>query len=205
MRILALEFSTFRRSVAVLDDERVIHSVTQEAQRAVSPLQLIAESLDKMRAEEINAIAVGLGPGSYTGIRSSLAIAQGWNLAQNIPCAGISSAEAVAFGAAARGLRGQAEVVIDAQRGEVYSAIYNLTDSSLELVRELKILPRPETTRLIGPEATRWDSEGIIIQPGADALGILAFRRNHFVAPETLEATYLREPSFVKAPAIRHA
>jgi tRNA threonylcarbamoyl adenosine modification protein YeaZ len=204
MKILALDFSTLRRSAAIVDENgNELSSVTQEAQRAGSPFPLISQVLGDLNPSEIDAIAVGLGPGSYTGIRSSLAIAQGWNLARNIPAAGVSSAEAIAFAAFARGLRGAAEVVIDAQRGEVYSALYNLTDFSL--LRPLKILARPETKTVIGPEAKRWSEEGIVIEPSAAIIGKLASREKSFGAPERLEAIYLREPSFVKAPAIRHA
>jgi tRNA threonylcarbamoyl adenosine modification protein YeaZ len=204
MKILALDFSTLRRSAAIVDENgNELSSVTQEAQRAGSPFPLISEALGAISPEEIDAIAVGLGPGSYTGIRSSLAIVQGWNLARNIPAAGVSSAEAIAFAAFAKGLRGAAEVVIDAQRGEVYSALYNLTDFSL--LRPLKILPRPETKILIGPEAKRWSEEGIVIEPSAAIIGKLASREKNFGPPERLEAIYLREPSFVKAPAVRHA
>jgi tRNA threonylcarbamoyl adenosine modification protein YeaZ len=206
MKILALDFSTLRRSAAVVDENgNVLSSVTQEVQRAGSPFPLISEALAlaSLAPEQIEGIAVGLGPGSYTGIRSSLAIAQGWNLAREIPAAGVSSAEAIAFGAFEKGLRGSAEVVIDAQRGEVYSALYNLTDFSL--LRPLKILPQPETRILIGPEAKRWSEEGIVIEPSAAIIGRLASREKNFGPPERLEAIYLREASFVKAPAVRHA
>jgi tRNA threonylcarbamoyl adenosine modification protein YeaZ len=206
MKILAFDFSTLRRSVAVVDEHgSVISSITQQAQRAGSPFPLISETLGSIAVEEINAIAIGLGPGSYTGIRSSLAIAQGWNLARNIPAAGVSSAEAIAFAAVEKGLRGEVEVVIDAQRNELYSAIYLLSSETFSLIRPLKILGKPETRTLIGPEANRWSAEGIIIEPNAAAIGKLAVREKKFGPPEALEAIYLREPSFVKAPAIRHA
>jgi tRNA threonylcarbamoyl adenosine modification protein YeaZ len=205
MKILALDFSTLRRSAAIVDENgRVISAVTQEARRAGSPFPLIAEVLGNFAVEEIDAIAVGLGPGSYTGIRSSLAIAQGCNLARNVPCAGISSADAIAFEASQKGLRGEVEVVIDAQRGEVYSAIYDVSAEGFSVVRALKILPAPETSVLIGPEATRWDQNGTNIEPTAAAIGKLAAKEKNFGPPENLEAVYLRELSFVKAPAVRH-
>ncbi|HEY6228612.1 MAG TPA: tRNA (adenosine(37)-N6)-threonylcarbamoyltransferase complex dimerization subunit type 1 TsaB [Verrucomicrobiae bacterium] len=206
MKILALDFSTLRRSAAVVDENgNVISSVTQLPQRAGSPFPLISEALANIRPAEIEAFAIGLGPGSYTGIRSSLAIAQGWNLARNIPAAGVSSAEAIAFAAVEKGLRGEVEVVIDAQRNELYSAIYRLSSETFSLIRPLEILGKPETKKLIGPEATRWTDEGIIIEPNASAIGKLAAKEKKFGPPEALEAIYLREPSFVKAPAIRHA
>ena len=204
MKILALDFSTLRRSAAVVDENgNVLSSITQEPQRAGSPFPLISQTLGAIEPSEIDALAIGLGPGSYTGIRSSLAIAQGWNLARQIPAAGVSSAEAIAFAAFEKGLRGAAEVVIDAQRGEVYSALYNLTEFSL--LRPLKILSKPETATLVGPEANRWSKEAVIIEPSAATIGRLAARAKNFGPPENLEAIYLREPSFVKAPAVRHA
>jgi tRNA threonylcarbamoyladenosine biosynthesis protein TsaB len=208
MKILALDFSTLRRSAAIVDERcNVLSSLTQEpqpAQRAGSPFPLISQTLANLSPTEIGAIAIGLGPGSYTGIRSSLAIAQGWNLARNLPAAGISSADAIAFTALQKGLRGQIEVIIDAQRGEIYSAIYNLTPTTFSLVRPLKILSKPETTTLIGPEATRWNPTATIIEPNAAAIGLLAARENKFGPTENLQAIYLREPTFIKAPAVRH-
>ena len=211
MKILALDFSTLRRSAAVLElagggEADVISCLTQEARRADSPFPLIAEALGKIRRDEIEAIAVGLGPGSYTGIRSSLAIAQGWNLARSIPAAGLSSADAIAYNAWAAPIRGGIEVVIDAQRGEVYSAIYELTDDRhFTIVRPLGILEKPlNENRLVGPEASRWAKNGLIVEPTAAGVGILAAKAQ-FGPPENLEPIYLREPSFLKAPAIRHA
>src|SRR5687768_15500911 len=207
MKLLAFEFSSAERSIALFDVSdgvaHIMQYVTSQGNvRSWSHL-LQPPIWENFDPAAIEAIAVGLGPGSYTGIRSSLAIAQGWNLARNIPAAGVSSAEAIAFAAFAKGLRGAAEVVIDAQRAEVYSALYNLTDFSL--LRPLKILSRPETTTLIGSEAKRWSEEGIVIEPSAAIIGKLASREKNFGPPERLEAIYLREPSFVKAPAVRHA
>jgi tRNA threonylcarbamoyladenosine biosynthesis protein TsaB len=205
MKILALDFSTLRRSAALLDGPRVVTSITQEARRAGSPFPLINEAHAGIAPSEIEPIAIGLGPGSYTGIRSSLAIAQGWNLARQIPAAGISTADAIALAAHENGLRGQVEVVIDAQRNEVYSAIYNLSSEGFVIERALKILPKPESSAvLIGPETNRWSQNSVIIEPMGAAIGKLALQKNKFTSPENLEAIYLREPSFVKAPAVRH-
>lgn len=118
--------------------------------------------------EEIDAIAVGLGPGSYTGIRSALAIAQGWYLARGVMAIGVSSAEAIAFEAWRNDLRGPVEVVIDAQRGEVYSVVYELDDGGFEKREKLEIRGSPRGTgRLIGP-----DVNGSF--PSASAIGYLA-------------------------------
>jgi tRNA threonylcarbamoyl adenosine modification protein YeaZ len=207
MKILALEFSTLNRSVATLEigggEAHVIQSVTQQSltHRAGSPFVLLEPPLfENFNPAEIEGIAVGLGPGSYTGIRSSLAIAQGWNLARSIPAVGVSSIDAIAMEAQVRGVRGEIEVVIDAQRGEVYSAGYELSDGGFKLVHPLTILAKPRTQVLVGPEATRWSPSGIEIFPSAAFIGKLAAKLP-FVSPESLQPIYLREPSFLKAPA----
>ena len=197
MKILALEFSTSRRSVALVEDGRVIRDGVEEARRGGSPFPLIQQVLQN---EHPDVLAVGLGPGSYTGIRSALAIAQGWNLSKNILAAGISSAEAIAFQAWSLKRHGEVEITIDAQRGEIYSIVYSLTERGPEEIEPLKILSHPRARgTLIGPD-TKVDP----MFPGAISIALLAARKKRFVSPETLEAIYLREPTFLKAPPPRH-
>ena len=72
-------------------------------------------------------IAVGLGPGSYTGIRAAIAMAQGWQLARGVKLLGVSSAEALAAQAQAENIFGRVNLVIDAQRGEFYLATWEIS------------------------------------------------------------------------------
>ena len=159
---------------------------------------------------EIECIAVGLGPGSYTGIRAGIAMAQGWQLAQDVKLLGISSAEAIAAQAHEEGLRGVVNVVIDAQRGEFYLAKWELSDTRQREPEPLHIASGDEVkaraTRgelLIGPEVTRWFADGRIIFPRASMLAQLATTRTDFISGTELEPIYLRETSFVKAPPPR--
>jgi tRNA threonylcarbamoyl adenosine modification protein YeaZ len=196
LKILALEFSTLRRSVALVENGAVLREDSEEAKRGGSPFPLIAKILADHPSDKIDAIAIGLGPGSYTGIRSALAIAQGWHLAHGTPAIGVSSADALAFKAWQSGERGKIEIAIDAQRSEIYSAGYELSDAGFNLIEPLEIRSCPRRLgKLIGP-----DVSGDF--PAAGAIGILAQKKSP-VPPETLEAIYLREPSFVKAPAPR--
>lgn len=207
MKLLALDFSASLRSIALFDTEKGVslRSATdapRPGRRPGSPFALL-KLLGDFAPEEIEGIAIGLGPGSYTGIRSALAIAQGWNLARGVSAVGISSAEVIALTAMLSGVEGDIEVVIDAQRSELYSQCFHLKGGEMAVTSSLEILKAPRTARIVGPEATRWNSTGIIIQPGAPALAKLAAPQR-FGPPERLEPIYLREPSFVKAPAVRH-
>src|SRR4051812_20555157 len=103
MKILALEFSSSQRSVAVVQPGEF-----HEALGSHEPFAMIDEALRgaKLEREQIDCIAVGIGPGSYTGIRSAISIAQGWQLARPIKLLGVSSADAIAAQAHAGGATG---------------------------------------------------------------------------------------------------
>jgi len=161
----------------------------------------------KIGRAEIECLAVGLGPGSYTGIRVALAIAQGWQLSCGVKLLGIGGAECLAMQARMEKMFGQVNVVIDAQRGEFYLATYEVSADGLKETGSLKIVAAAEVEsrvraeeRLIGPEATRWFPAGINLFPQATMLATLAANRGDFMAGEKLEPIYLREMNFVKAP-----
>src|SRR4051794_23641679 len=84
MKILALEFSSPVRSVAVGGDVPKHGYAEEGGSRETKPFALINAALAQaeISREEIHCIAVGLGPGSYAGIRIAIAIAQGWQLAR---------------------------------------------------------------------------------------------------------------------------
>jgi len=166
-----------------------------------------------LEREQIEVLAVGLGPGSYTGIRFALSVAQGWQLASRqggVKLLGISSAESVAAQAQAEKISGRVNVVIDAQRNEFYLAAYEISADGRREVEPLRIVTRAEVESragakeiLIGPEVTRWFPNGRMVIPRAAVLGQLALSRSDFVAGDKLEPIYLREASFVKAPPSR--
>ena len=98
----------------------------------------------KFRGKKSKIIAVGLGPGSYTGIRAAIAVAQGWQLARGVKLLGVSSAECLAAQAQAEKIFGRVNVVIDAQRGEFYLATWEISDGGGKEISPLKIVPATE-------------------------------------------------------------
>lgn len=207
MKILALEFSSARRSAAVAEvvpgDVRILGSGTAENVRAVTGLELINWALEGARASpaEIDVIAVALGPGSYVGIRSAIALAQGWQLARDTKLLGISSADVLATAARENGIRGDVTIVIDAQRQEVYAARYELSADRIERTEALQIVS-PATVasaQIFGPGVSELVPGAKVLYPSAAVLARLAAGGTDYKPGEELEPIYLRQSSFVKA------
>jgi tRNA threonylcarbamoyladenosine biosynthesis protein TsaB len=212
MTILALEFSSSQRSVAIARGGEVLAEAAETGERGTNAFGMIEEVLAtaKIKREEIECLAVGLGPGSYTGIRVALSIAQGWQLARGVKLLGIGSVECLVAQTQAEKMFGRVNVVIDAQRGEFYLATYEVSADGTKEVGMLKIVTATEIKAcadageiLLGPEVTRWFPNGRTIFPSAAMLSKLAATRSNFSAGEKLEPVYLRETNFVKAPPAR--
>ena len=212
MKILAVEFSSDHRSVAVWADGAIRGCAEETATRATHAIRLIEQSLAPagLKQTDIDCLAIGLGPGSYTGIRAAIALAQGWQLARAVKLLGISSVDCLAAQARAEGCFGKINFVIDAQRNEFYLARYEISASATAALEPLKLATLQEVKSLVaageivaGPEVTRWFPEGRILIPNAAALAQLASTRSNFVPGEKLEPIYLRETTFVKAPPPR--
>jgi len=208
MKILALEFSSPQRSVAVVREGEFHEALSG----SIEPFTMIDQALRDatLEREQIECIVVGLGPGSYTGIRSAISIAQGWQLARPIQLLGISSVECIAAQAQADGATGRVNVIVDAQREEFYIAGYELGADGIREIEPLRIVTGAEViTRadigevLIGPEVMRWFPSGKTIFPRAAMLGRMALTRTDFISGEKLVPIYLRETKFVKAPPPR--
>ncbi|HMP81925.1 MAG TPA: tRNA (adenosine(37)-N6)-threonylcarbamoyltransferase complex dimerization subunit type 1 TsaB [Verrucomicrobiota bacterium] len=212
MKILALDFSSAQRSVAVAEGGRVLSEIIETGGRGTNAIDMMDSALReaKLEREQVECLAIGLGPGSYTGIRAAISVAQGWQLARNIKLLGLSSAECLATQAWRDGLTGRVNVVIDAQRGEIYIAGYEISPAGFNETQPLRLtspgdVAATEMTgaQFIGPEVTRWFASGRIVFPRAATLAEQAVRRTDFVAGEQLEPIYLRETAFVKAPPPR--
>ena len=218
MKILAVEFSSPQRSVAVTqsrtDGAAALGEAVETGGRGPNALAMIEAALRQaqLEREQIECLAIGLGPGSYTGIRSAIALAQGWELASGpgIKLLGVSSVDVIAAQAPGEGMTGRVAVVIDAQRNEFYVASYELGAGEPRLIERLRLATLAEVRErqqggelIIGPEVVKWFPEGRTVFPRAATLGRLALGRNDIVSGERLEPIYLRETTFVKAPPAR--
>ena len=130
MKILALESSAVSASVALTEDEKLVAQSFQNCGLTHSRTLLpMAENLLAncgVSLADVDAIAVAHGPGSFTGVRIGVATVKGLALGADKPCLGVSTLEAMAWGA--RALSGDLCCVMDARAGQVYNALFTVED-----------------------------------------------------------------------------
>lgn len=201
-----------RRSVAVVSEGGTFEAVSESDARNTTAFALIENVLNKsgVNRREIECIAVGLGPGSYTGVRVGISIAQGWQIGTGVKVMGVSSAEAIGEQARREGMRGPVTCAIDAQRQEFYTAVFQLAEDRFEIAEPLRIETlgqlKERASRgeiIVGPDELPVAARKVF--PTALVIGALASTRREFIPGEKLEPIYLREAAFVKAPPARFA
>lgn len=217
MKILAFEFSSNQRSVAAVEGDttagfRVLEEAVEAATWQTPAFRLADEVLAKAGWEksDVECMAVCLGPGSYTGIRMSLAIAQGWQLMTGGKVCGVDTPSCVAEQLWRSGERGTVVMAIDAMRGEFYAAEFQLEEEGWEQLNDLRITTRTELEALqmtgkkvFGPDLQKAFPAALPLYAQAGIVAELAVRRGDFRPANDLEPIYLREVSFVKSPPTR--
>lgn len=151
MNVLALDSSTRSCSVAVAIDGRAASEVSTVSNRTHS-LHLMgmvrdALALAEVGLKEIDGFAVTIGPGSFTGLRIGISTAKGLAFAAGKPCVGVSSLEALA--SACLPWPERICVLMDARKGEVYTAVYQESDGRLERIGDERVLAPEAILRTI--------------------------------------------------------
>lgn len=154
--LLALDTATPAVTVALADGERVLaRRTTVDARRHG---ELLAPAVERVLAEagatrrDLTAVAVGVGPGPFTGLRVGVVTARSLGAVLGVPVLGVCSLDALALAAVDAGLGGPLRVVTDARRKEVHWAQYD------------------GTARLDGPHVARPDAaayDGTAVGEGA--------------------------------------
>ena len=136
MKILALESSGLVASVAVWEDHKIIGEFSTNFKKTHS--QTLLPMLDKvvqmleLKLEEIDAIAVSKGPGSFTGLRIGSATAKGLGLVLDKPLIGVPTVDALAYN-----LYGTKRLIcpmMDARRAQVYTGLYTFEGGQFKIV-----------------------------------------------------------------------
>lgn len=219
MRVLAFDTSSQRASAAVVDGASLLASEQAEVARhgkALEPLLRSVVASAELALADLDLIAVGLGPGSFTGTRIGVAAAKGLAFGCGIPLVGVPSLEVLAAGTEAS----LCAPLVDAGRGRVYGALYALGADRPALRLDPFDLPPAEAVqwvreatdgslRIVGNGIARHEAIAAVADaadgertPDAEVLARLALVR--FAAGETappgLEPVYVRS-SDAKLPA----
>jgi tRNA threonylcarbamoyl adenosine modification protein YeaZ len=118
-KVLAIDTSTSRTSVAIIEDAKVLYSGFRDGATAHGP-SLPALVQEALSISDVDEVVVGMGPGPFTGLRVGIAFAQSFALARQIPVRGVCSLDAIAT----QIQEADFIVTVDARRKEVYWARY---------------------------------------------------------------------------------
>ncbi len=216
MKLLAFETSTEACSVAVHVDGRVLERFEIAPRRHAELAlpwaeQLLAEA--GIGRRQLDAVAVGRGPGAFTGVRLAIGLAQGIALGLDLPVIAVSTLQVLARRAPAEASRVLAS--IDARMGEVYAGAFvraggEWVAAAPERLEAPQALALPDDGPPWFGVGTGWAAAEALLQArfaarlaGVDAgalphaadlaaLAVLAFARGEAVAPERVEPAYLR-------------
>ena len=173
MRLLGIETSTTRGSIALLEDELVVCRLehAEPSAHAERILPLIARALEQVgwSRDDLQRIAVGTGPGSFVGLRVGIALAQGLGLGLGIPVLGIGSLRALAA-AVPNSVTGPRVALLDARRDELFAAAYAADGTELAAP---DALPRAQGEIFVarfGPNAVVVGEVARSLDLGADRL-----------------------------------
>jgi tRNA threonylcarbamoyladenosine biosynthesis protein TsaB len=221
LKLLAIDTSTEACSAALAVDNAVTHTrfelAPQRHAELILPMvdHLLREA--DLRVGELDGLAFGQGPGTFTGVRIAAGIIQGIALGAELPIVPVSSLAALAQGLFSE--RGQARVLaaIDARIGEIYWGAYQVDERGILMAVQAQCVGKPDTVpvpvagRWFGA-GTGWDSYGPILRKrlGGDRLlgieprhypharevailGIEAFKAGHGIQAEYALPAYLRD------------
>jgi tRNA threonylcarbamoyl adenosine modification protein YeaZ len=118
-KILAIDTSTSRTSVAIIENGTVVYSGYRDGATAHGP-SLPALVQEGLAVSDVDEVVVGMGPGPFTGLRVGIAFAQSFALAREIPVRGVCSLDAIAT----QINDDDFIITVDARRKEVYWARY---------------------------------------------------------------------------------
>ena len=219
MIVLGIETATSQVGCALGGHEGVLASFhaargRRHAEILTPAIAFICEQAE-IDLHEVGVVAVDVGPGLFTGLRVGVATAKALAQALRVPMVGLSSLDLLAY--RQRGTRRLIAAVIDARRGEVFSAFYRKVPGGLQRVSEPVVTRAEEVAAdldalgeeclLVGDGAVRYAAafsgvkraEGASLgdaHPSAAALVELAqprVQREEFVQPGELEPIYLRQ------------
>lgn len=223
MTFLALDTSTEACSVALYHRDEILTldevCPQQHSKRILPMVQQVLASAE-LSLTQLDGLVFGRGPGSFTGVRIGVSVAQGLAFGADLPVYGVSTLAAMAQAAAQQQQAKQVIAAIDARMAEVYLAAFALDSQGLMQLQTTEIackpaaLPAAVMQLAFAPSAvgvgTGWQTYAELLSASLPAIQILpqllypsaqymlpfakaAWLAQQFVAPELAEPVYVRD------------
>ncbi|WP_238884608.1 tRNA (adenosine(37)-N6)-threonylcarbamoyltransferase complex dimerization subunit type 1 TsaB [Clostridium sp. YIM B02551] len=164
MKILSIDSSTSVATVALLDSTKVIgeYSLNDKKQHSILLLPMIDRLLtdNELSVNDLDGFVVSEGPGSFTGLRIGLATIKGMSQGIKKPYVSISNLDGLAYNVIT--FNGIICPVMDALRGNVYTAIYKSSNGNLERLSDYLIISLEELGNLLD----KYDESVIFVGDG---------------------------------------
>lgn len=216
--ILAVETATLAGGLAIARGAQLIGGLNGDP--GVSHSNTLLADLDKLldqtsvKLAEVDLFAVAAGPGSFTGLRIGIATVKALAATLGRPCAAVPTLQSVALSG---GVSGTTVALLPAGRGEVFAQLFAVSDDGAVTALDdpAHIAPRKMIEKYGSLEGVLWCGEGAIAQreliesagggkewriatppanlaPHVAALALRNFRQDQLVAPDALQAIYVR-------------
>ncbi|MDD5495800.1 MAG: tRNA (adenosine(37)-N6)-threonylcarbamoyltransferase complex dimerization subunit type 1 TsaB [Candidatus Omnitrophica bacterium] len=211
MKLLAIDTSTDYLSIAVMDDEKVLGRFHKEIGRNHS--DLLIPTIDKVmkksriRLKDVGLFCIGIGPGSFTGLRIGVATVKGLAYSLKKPVVAVPTLDAIANNV--RSFKGFICPVLDARKNKVYACIYRSDGENIKRISGYLLLSVDELKKKLKKKDIFFLGDGLALlkpagipvektlsewQPRAEVIGHIGlenFKKRRFVKPEELEPLYL--------------
>jgi tRNA threonylcarbamoyladenosine biosynthesis protein TsaB len=201
MIVLGIDTATRIASVAIVDDGRVLAELRGDDSARGADLLVQIDAVcthANITPHDIAAVAIGAGPGSFTGLRIGMATAKGIAFAAKCPLWAVSSLAALAFEELDAEPTATVLAVLDARKGEVYAGVYHRDGDRTVPVGDERVMPpsglvafAPPGARIIGDFVDVLDGRPIHTPSGA-AVAKLALEGAHVDVLVGGAPTYIR-------------
>lgn len=164
MKILAIETSTKRLGIAIADEDSILAEYKGDA--ALRHAQDVIPNIDGLlkkigsKLGEIDAFAISIGPGSFTGLRVGVSTLKGFNLVTEIPIITVPTLDVIAHNAL--DLSGRICVIVDAKKNNLYTSLYRAEGGGIIKVWDYSLVSTDELIEMVQKEKKRNPQEDIL-------------------------------------------
>ncbi len=210
MYILAVETSTEKASVCVLKDGNKVSHVSADGNRAHNKMlfEMIGQVMDEagITTDDVEILAVGSGPGSFTGLRVGVSAVKGIAVGAHKKILPVPSIDAVALNVLADNPGEKfAEIILEGKQKDYFHARYKRSGGDVKKITEIIVLPYKENCYINGicagnvpQEFTGMDKYSDGYFPDAYYIGKLAYERKNDASED-----YSFEPEYYKEFKVR--